>query len=229
MTSVVVIEDEASLARALLINLRARGLEVHTSRTGTEGIEVVRRVQPDVVVLDLGLPDMDGADVVAGLRRWNNLPIVILSARATGAEKVKLLGLGADDYITKPFSVDELAARIAAAARRGALSATPRNAPVLECPDFTIDLSKGTVLRGGEQVRVTPTEWHLLELLAGNVGELVTQHEMLHQVWGEGYEKETQYLRVYIAQLRRKLEPDPAHPRYIITEPGLGYRLEVGT
>ena len=156
MTSVLVIEDEASLARALLINLRARGLEVHTCRTGGDGIDTVRRVGPDVVVLDLGLPDMDGADVVTGLRRWNNVPIVILSARATGAEKVKLLQLGADDYITKPFNMDELVARITAAARRGALTAVPQNAPIVATPDFVIDVSKGTVHRGAEQIRVTP-------------------------------------------------------------------------
>lgn len=226
MTNVLVIEDEGSLARALMINLRARGFEVRVCRTGAEGLELVRHFRPDVVVLDLGLPDMDGAEVVTGLRRWNQVPILILSARATGAEKVKLLGLGADDYLTKPFSLDELVARISAAARRGALIAVPSNAPVIQTPDFTIDMSRATVIRGQQQVPITPTEWHLLEILVSNVGELVTHQELLRDVWGAGYEKETQYLRVYMAQLRRKLEPDPAHPRYIVTERGLGYRLD---
>ncbi len=153
------------------------------------------------------------------------MPIVILSARATGAEKVKLLGLCADDYLTKPFSLDELVARIAAAARRGALIAMPSNAPVIETPDFTIDMSKATVYRGQRQIPITPTEWHLLEILVSHAGELVTQQELLRDVWGAGYEKETQCLRVYVAQRRRKLEPDPAHPRYMVTERGLGYRF----
>ena len=225
MIRVLVIEDAASLARALLINLRARGFDAHTAGTGADGLAVLAVVRPEVVVLDLGLPDMDGAEVLTRVRAWNAVPVIVLSARATGAEKVKLLGLGADDYVTKPFDIDELVARISAAARRAELSGADPGSPVVRAAAFDVDLAAGQVVRDGSAVRVTPTEWHILEVLARHHDRLVTQQDLLRSVWGEGYEKESQYLRVYMASLRRKLEPDPAHPRCLITEPGIGYRL----
>ncbi len=225
-TRVLVIEDDPTLARALLINLRARGFDAHTAATGGDGLSVLRSVLPDVVLLDLGLPDMDGADVLAAVRRWNQVPVVVLSARADSTEKIKLLGLGADDYVTKPFGIDELVARIVAAARRGALMAEPALAPQFTTPAFTIDLAAGTVSRDGVHVRVTPTEWRILQVLVQHAGELVPRAELLRAVWGEGYEREGHYLRVYVSQLRQKLEPVPADPQYLITEPGIGYRLQ---
>lgn len=225
-TRVLVVEDDPTLARALLINLGARGFETHTAPTGDSGLSALERVHPHVVVLDLGLPDLDGADVLVAIRRWNKVPVIVLSARAESSEKVKLLRLGADDYVTKPFGIDELVARIVAAARRGAMIAEPRLVPVFTTPDFTIDLAAGTVTRAGEQVRVTPTEWRILQTLVQHTGELVSRTELLRAVWGEGYEREGHYLRVYVSQLRHKLEPVPAEPRYLITEPGIGYRLQ---
>lgn len=226
MIRVLIVEDEASLARALLINLRARGFEVHTAQTGADGLAVLAAIQPEVVVLDLGLPDMDGAEVLTRVRAWNEVPVIVLSARATGSEKVKLLGLGADDYVTKPFDIDELVARISAAARRGELSAADPGPPKVFAQDFEVDLAGGQVTKGGLPVRVTPTEWHILEVLARHHDRLVTHQELLRSVWGEGYESESQYLRVYMASLRRKLERDSARPRCLMTEPGLGYRLD---
>ncbi len=223
---VLVIEDDPTLARALLINLRARGFDAHTAATGGAGLSVLTHVQPDVVVLDLGLPDMEGADVLEAVRRWNKVPVIVLSARAESAEKVKLLSLGADDYVTKPFGIDELVARIVAAARRGAMIAEPRLSPTFTTADFTIDLASGIVSRNGAAVRVTPTEWRILQTLVQHAGELVTRADLLRTVWGEGYEREGHYLRVYVSQLRHKIEPVPAAPRYLITEPGIGYRLQ---
>jgi two-component system KDP operon response regulator KdpE len=225
LTRVLVIEDDATLARALLIGLRALGFDTHTAGTGADGLAVAERINPDVIVLDLGLPDLDGAEVLAGIRRWNTVPVIVLSARAEGREKVKLLELGADDYVTKPFGMDEFVARLRAAARRGALTRDPGVPPRIVTADFEIDLGAATVTRGGVQVRLTPTEWHILAMLARACNRLVTQAELLAKVWGEGYEKEGHYLRIYISQLRHKLEPDPAHPRYLLTEPGIGYRL----
>ncbi|MFN8126190.1 MAG: response regulator transcription factor [Candidatus Nanopelagicales bacterium] len=226
-TTVLVIEDDPTLARALLINLRARGFDPHTARTGTEGIAVLERLGPDVVILDLGLPDMDGAEVIEALRRWSTVPVIVLSARAEGSEKVRLLGLGADDYVTKPFQVEELIARIRAAVRRGSLARSPVEAAVFSTPHFTIDLARATVTKAGELIRLTPTEWRVLEVLARHPESLVSRPQLLETVWGEGYERENHYLRLYMSQLRHKLEPDPAHPRYLITEPGRGYRLRL--
>ena len=174
-------------------------------------------------MLDLGLPDLDGVDVIEGLRGWSKAPILVLSARSGEPDKVVALDAGADDYVTKPFGMDELLARLRAALRR---SSTDEDAPSVETPDFTIDLADKAV-RGsdGDPIRLTPTEWHLLEVLARNEGKLVSQSQLLKEVWGPSYETESNYLRVYMAQLRRKLEPDPPHPRYLITEPGLGYRF----
>ncbi|MEZ5117717.1 MAG: response regulator [Candidatus Nanopelagicales bacterium] len=225
MTTVLVVEDEAALARALAINLRARGFDVRTAATGRAGLAATAECHPDVVVLDLGLPDLDGIEVLEGIRGWSSVPVIVLSARSTGAEKVLALDAGADDYVTKPFEMNELMARVRAAIRRGTLSGGPAVSAV-ETSSFVIDLAAGQVRRGDEIVRLTPTEYHVLEVLARNLGRLVSGKQLLADVWGPGYEKEQHYLRVYMAQLRRKLEPDPAHPRHLVTEPGLGYRLE---
>jgi len=224
VTRVLVVDDEAGLARALAINLRARNYEVEVAPDGRTGLELAARTHPDVVVLDLGLPDMDGVEVVAGLRGWTQIPIIVLSARAMSEDKVEALDAGADDYVTKPFGMDELLARLRAAVRRG--QATEHGEPVVETASFTVDLAAKRVHRDGVDVRLTPTEWHLLEVLAKSIGRLVPQRQLLKEVWGPAYDKETHYLRVYLAQLRRKLEPDPSHPRHLITEPGMGYRLE---
>jgi len=223
MTSVLVIDDETALLRALRINLRARDYTVHTATDGTTGLAVMARDHPDIVIVDLGLPDMDGADVIAGIRGWSTAPIIVLSARGEEAQKVHALDAGADDYVTKPFGMNELLARLRAATRR---IGPTTDEPVVDTGDFVIDLaSKRVALRSGEPVRVTPTEWQLLEVLARHRGRLVTSRQLLQQVWGPAYETETHYLRVYMAQLRRKLEPDPARPRHLLTEPGMGYRL----
>jgi two-component system KDP operon response regulator KdpE len=226
MTRALVVDDDVALARALAINLRARGYDVTVASTGREALDVVARVHPEVVVLDLGLPDLDGLEVLRGIRGWNDVPVVVLSARTTSDEKVDALDAGADDYITKPFEMNELMARLRAAVRRGSVAGAAGDMPVVETSSFTVDLAAGIVLRDGVQVRLTPTEYHLLEVLARNAGRLVPQQQLLRDVWGQGYEKEAHYLRVYVAQLRRKLEPDPSSPRHLVTEPGLGYRLD---
>ncbi len=226
MTRVLVVDDDMALSRALAINLKARGYEVATAASGRQALDALARVHPDVVVLDLGLPDLDGIEVLHGIRGWNAVPVVVLSARTTSDEKVEALDAGADDYVTKPFEMNELLARLRAAVRRGAAGAPDGTPVVVETSGFTIDLSSAVVSRDGEQVRLTPTEYHLLEVLARNIGRLVTQQQLLTEVWGPGYERETHYLRVYVGQLRRKLEVDPAAPQHIVTEPGLGYRLD---
>ena len=225
MTRLLVVDDDAALARALSINLRARGFEVVVASTGREALDSLARTRPEVVVLDLGLPDLDGIEVLHGIRGWNDVPVVVLSARATSDEKVDALDAGADDYVTKPFEMNELLARLRAAVRRGTRreGVTP---VAVETSSFAVDFASGVVTRGGEQVRLTPTEYHLLEVLARHAGRLVPQQQLLREVWGPGYEKEIHYLRVYMAQLRRKLEDDPSAPRHLVTEPGLGYRLD---
>ncbi len=224
MTRVLVVDDDTALLRALAINLRARHFDVETAGDGATALRKAASTGPDLVVLDLGLPDMDGVEVVAGLRGWTSVPIIVLSARDTQSAKVDALDAGADDYMTKPFGMDELIARIRAALRRAAPEPT---SPVLVTPDFTVDLSAKRVTRDGAPVRLTPTEWHVLEVLVRNLGKLVTQQQLLREVWGPSYVEETHYLRVYLAQLRRKLEPEPSRPRHLITEPGIGYRFEV--
>jgi two-component system KDP operon response regulator KdpE len=226
MTRVLVVDDDTALARALAINLRARGFEVGVATDGRDALEQVARFRPEVVVLDLGLPDLDGLEVLAGIRGWSPVPVVVLSARSDGDEKVDALDAGADDYVTKPFEMNELMARVRAAARRGVMAGTDLAPQVVATAAFEIDLAAGVVTRDGEQVRLTPTEYHLLEVFARNLGRLVPPQQALREVWGPAYEKETHYLRVYVAQLRRKLEPDPSHPRHLVTEPGLGYRLD---
>jgi two-component system, OmpR family, KDP operon response regulator KdpE len=240
VTRVLVVEDEPALARALAITLRAKRYEVDVAHTGAAALDAAATRRPDVVVLDLGLPDLDGLDVLRALRGWSAVPVVVLSARHDSSEKVEALDAGADDYVTKPFAVDELLARLRAAVRRGE-AAGPVPDPVVETERFTVDLPRRRVLlrpspltgqddggSGGEPVRLTPTEWQLLAELARSVGRVVGRRELLVSLRGPhlGSEAaETHYLRVYVAQLRRKLEADPSAPRHLITEPGVGYRL----
>ena len=220
MTRVLVIDDEEALLRALRINLVAREYTVSTASDGASGLSAMARDHADVVIVDLGLPDMDGTEVIRGIRGWSSAPIIVLSARGQESQKVEALDAGADDYVTK------LLARLRAATRR----ATPgADEPVVDAVDFTVDLAaKRVTLRSGAQVRLTPTEWQLLEMLARHRGRLVTGRQLLQEVWGPNYETETHYLRVYMAQLRRKLEPDPSRPKHLLTEPGMGYRMTEG-
>ncbi|MFE2164521.1 response regulator [Streptomyces sp. NPDC059447] len=227
MTRVLVVEDEPQIVRALVINLKARRYEVDAAEDGASALELAAARHPDVVLLDLGLPDMDGIEVIKGLRGWTRVPILVLSARHTSDEKVEALDAGADDYVTKPFGMDELLARLRAAVRRAEPSAAAgEDEVVVETAGFTVDLAAKKAVREGRDVRLTPTEWHLLEVLVRNGGKLVSQKQLLQEVWGPSYGTETNYLRVYMAQLRRKLEADPSHPRHFITEPGMGYRFE---
>ena len=222
MTRVLVIDDEAPILRALRINLTARKYEVSTAADGTSGLAAMARDRPDVLILDLGLPDMDGTEVIKGVRGWASTPIIVLSAWGQESQKVAALDAGADDYVTKPFGMDELLARLRAAVRRA--SPAP-DEPVVVTGDFTVDLADKRVIRDSADVRLTPTEWQLLEVLVRNSDRLVTQRQLLHEVWGPEYQTEGNYLRVYVAQLRRKLEPDPSRPRHLLTEPGMGYRF----
>jgi two-component system KDP operon response regulator KdpE len=226
LTRVLVVEDESQIVRALVINLRAREYEVDAAPDGATALRLAAAHKPDVVLLDLGLPDMDGVDVIKGLRGWTRSPILVLSARQTSEEKVRALDAGADDYVTKPFSMYELLARLRAAVRRTEEVDTPDAGAVVTTDAFTVDLIAKRVQRGGEDVRLTPTEWHLLEALIRHPGRLISQKQLLQDVWGPSYATQTNYLRVYMAQLRRKLEADPSHPRHLITEPGMGYRFE---
>jgi two-component system KDP operon response regulator KdpE len=222
MTRVLVIDDEAPILRALRINLTARKFEVSTASDGASGLAAMARDRPDVLILDLGLPDMDGTDVIRGVRGWTSTPIIVLSAWGQESKKVAALDAGADDYVTKPFGMDELLARLRAAVRRA--SPAP-DEPVVATDDFTVDLADKRVTRAGQDIRLTPTEWQLLEVLVRHAGRLVTQRQLLAEVWGPGYQNEAHYLRVYVANLRRKLEPDPSKPQHLLTEPGIGYRF----
>ncbi|MGW7352423.1 response regulator [Streptomyces sp. Z26] len=227
MHRVLVVDDEPQIVRALVINLRARKYVVDSAPDGATALRLAAERRPDVVILDLGLPDMDGVDVIRGIRGWTRVPVLVLSARQTSDEKVEALDAGADDYVTKPFGMDELLARLRAAVRR-AEPANPAGggAVVVETGTFTVDLAAKKVHRDGGDVRLTPTEWHLLEVLVRNAGRLVSQRQLLQEVWGPSYGTESNYLRVYMAQLRRKLEADPSRPRHFVTEPGMGYRFE---
>ncbi|AWH93972.1 response regulator [Dietzia lutea] len=225
-TTVLVVDDDPQLLRALRITLRARGMTVVTAMTAADALARAADCSPDLIILDLGLPDMDGVQVLHGLQGWSRAPVLVLSARTDSSDKVEALDAGADDYVTKPFAMDEFAARVRAALRRGSRP-EPSGEAVIETPGFTIDLRASTVTREGRALHLTPTEWGVLEILARHPGRLVTQQEILRTVWGEGYQKETHYLRVYMAQLRRKLEDDSAAPRHLITEPGRGYRFVV--
>jgi two-component system KDP operon response regulator KdpE len=229
---VLVVDDEPQLLRALRINLRARDYEVHVAATATDALKLAAAQPPDLVILDLGLPDLDGVEVIQGLRGWSDVPIIVLSGRSGGRDKVAALDAGADDYVTKPFGMDELLARIRAVSRRSALGDTA-SAPRVSFGDVTVDLADHVVTRslpGGETetVRLTPTEWSLLEVLVHQPGKLLGQRHLLTQVWGAAYVNQPANLRLYMAQLRRKLEPDPSRPRYLLTEPGMGYRFQPG-
>ncbi|MFJ3821646.1 response regulator [Streptomyces nodosus] len=227
MTRVLVVDDEPQIVRALVINLKARKYEVDSASDGTTALQLAAARHPDVVVLDLGLPDMDGVEVIKGLRGWTRVPILVLSARHSSDEKVQALDAGADDYVTKPFGMDELLARLRAAVRRAEPTGGGDEGDVIvEAAGFTVDMAAKKVNRAGKDVRLTPTEWHLLEVLVRNTGRLVSQKQLLKEVWGPSYGTESNYLRVYMAQLRRKLEADPSHPQHFITEPGMGYRFE---
>ncbi|NQE67780.1 Response regulator MprA [Nocardia gamkensis] len=224
-TKVLVVDDEPQIVRALRINLSVRGYEVITAATGGAGLRAAADRHPDVVILDLGLPDMDGIEVLAGLRGWTSAPVIVLSARTDSADKVEALDAGADDYVTKPFGMDELLARLRAAVRRGATD-TDASAPVVTTDSFTVDLAAKRVTKRGHTVHLTPTEWGMLEMLVRNRGKLVGRRELLREVWGPSYATETHYLRVYLAQLRRKLEDDPSRPKHLLTEAGMGYRFQ---
>ena len=224
MTTVLVVDDDPGLGRALRINLTTRGYDVHLAADGASALSLAARHRPDLVVLDLGLPDMDGTEVLAGLRGWTDVPVVVLSARDEEAQKVRALDAGADDYVAKPFGLEELLARLRAAERR---TRPVAEAPVVVTDAFTVDLARREVTRDGTAVRVTATEWGLLEVLARHPGRLVSQQQLLEQVWGPGFEKQSHYLRVHMSALRRKLEPDPASPRHLVTEAGQGYRLRL--
>ena len=251
MTRVLVVDDEPQILRALRINLRVREYQVDVAATGTEALAMAARHPPDLVILDLGLPDLDGVEVIQGLRGWTKAPIIVLSGRADSTDKVEALDAGADDYITKPFGVEELLARMRAAVRR---TGTAGGQPRIRLGDLIVDLAAKRVIRqapvpaggglagggragGGpadavdqsaqaDDIHLTPTEWHLLEVLLRNPGKLLSRNQLLTEVWGPGYADATGNLRLYMAQLRRKLEPDPARPRWLITEPGMGYRYQ---
>jgi two-component system, OmpR family, KDP operon response regulator KdpE len=236
MTRVLVVDDEPQILRALRINLRVRDYEVHVAATGAQALEVAARYPPDLVILDLGLPDLDGVRVIEGLRGWTKAPIIVLSGRADSIDKVEALDAGADDYVTKPFGVEELLARMRAAVRR---TGSGEDLPRVRLGQLIVDLAAKRVIRqapvtagaGGsaeppDDIRLTPTEWHLLEVLLRNPGKLLGRNQLLTEVWGPGYADATGNLRLYMAQLRRKLEPDPARPRWLITEPGMGYRYQ---
>jgi two-component system, OmpR family, KDP operon response regulator KdpE len=234
VTTVLVIDDEPQILRALRINLRVRQYEVQTAGSGSEALQVAARHPPDLVILDLGLPDLDGVEVIHGLRGWTDAPIIVLSGRADSTDKVEALDAGADDYVTKPFGMDELLARMRAVSRRA--GDTDNDIPQVKLGDLVVDLAAKQVVRspadsrpdqqGNGHVRLTPTEWHLLEVLLRNPGKLLSQQQLLAEVWGPGYAEAAGNLRLYMAQLRRKLEPDPARPRWLLTEPGMGYRYQ---
>jgi two-component system, OmpR family, KDP operon response regulator KdpE len=224
--TVLIVDDEPQLLRALQVNLEAEGYRVLTALDGMTALTYAEAGHPDAMVLDLGLPDINGVDVITRIRRTSSMPIIVLSARHGSVDKVRALDAGADDYVTKPFGLDELLARLRVAGRRAGTAEAADNPAAVDVGDFEVDLAKRKVTRAGEQVRLTPREWAILELLVRNPGRLITQQQMLRKVWGPGYDTETHYLRVYMGQLRRKLEADPARPRHLLTEAGMGYRFE---
>ena len=228
MTRVLVVDDEPQILRALRINLRVRQYDVHTAATGAQALEQASKHPPDLVILDLGLPDLDGVEVIQGLRGWTTAPIIVLSGRADSIDKVEALDAGADDYVTKPFGMEELLARMRAVGRRAIADG---DEPRVRLGDLVVDLAAKRVFREqdgaeGADVRLTPTEWHLLEVLLRHPGKLLSQQQLLAEVWGPGYADATGNLRLYMAQLRRKLEPEPARPHWLLTEPGMGYRFQ---
>ena len=239
MRTVLVVDDEPQIIRALRINLRVRQYEVYAAANGTEALQQASRHPPDLVILDLGLPDLDGIEVIQGLRGWTSAPIIVLSGRSDPIDKVEALDAGADDYVTKPFAMEELLARMRAVERR---VVGEGDEPRMQLGDLVVDLAAKRVIRVPQlgngaaaqqeaaqqeaDVRLTPTEWHLLEVLLRHPGKLLSQQYLLNEVWGPGYAEAGGNLRLYMAQLRRKLEPDPARPRWLLTEPGMGYRFQ---
>ncbi|MCU1505660.1 MAG: two-component system, OmpR family, operon response regulator KdpE [Microbacteriaceae bacterium] len=227
MMRVLIVDDDAQILRALRINLAARGYDVSLARTGPDALDVAAKTRPELVILDLGLPGLSGIQVIEGIRGWTDIPILVVSGRSDSADKVDALDAGADDYVTKPFAVDELLARVRALTRRSPLDAEQ---PVVEFGLIRVDLAAHEVTRADVDdarvsIKLTPTEWHILEVLVRNPRRLVTKNFLLTTVWGPAYENEDGYLRLYLAQLRKKLEPEPSRPRYLLTEPGMGYRF----
>ncbi|MFP7832507.1 response regulator [Marisediminicola sp. LYQ134] len=225
---ILVADDDPQMLRALRVTLGARGYEVVTATNGVEAVNAAIEHHPDVLVLDLGMPELSGIEVIEGVRGWSTAPILVVSGRTGAADKVDALDAGADDYVTKPFSIDELLARIRALTRR---IASQDESPVIRIADVTIDLAARSITRaapsGPELVRLTPTEWEVLDILVRNAGRLVTRQTLLTDIWGSEHITDTGYLRLYIAQLRKKIEPDPANPRYLLTESGMGYRFQL--
>lgn len=219
---ILVIDDENQILIMLRVALTAHGYKVFEATTGQEGLSQAAIYHPDVIILDLGLPDIDGLEVVRRLREWSAVPVIVLSAREQENEKINALDSGTDDYLTKPFGMGELLARIRAALRHAAGS---ENEPILTFDDLTIDLAHRVISAAGKEVKLTPTEYDLIKNLAINAGKVLTHRQLLRKIWGPAYENDTHYLRVYVGQLRRKIEADPSRPKHIITEPGVGYRL----
>ncbi|MCT1442111.1 MULTISPECIES: response regulator [Corynebacterium] len=232
MAHVLLVDDDPRLVRTLSINLRARGYEVSTATTGARALQLAAQAQPDVIILDMGLPDIDGSIVLEGIRGWSDVPVIVLTARTDPLFSASSLDKGADDYVTKPFSMEELLARVRAALRHGGPRASgaakAEEITVVTAGNLVIDLAQHTVTKKGHLVHLTPTEWGVLSLLIRAGGGLVRKEELLSEVWGTGFESQGHYLRIYTSQLRRKLEDDPAHPVHVITETGLGYRFVIG-
>ena len=225
MTFILVVDDEPRMVRTLTINLRARDYDVESAADGRSALQIIAERAPDVIVLDLGLPDIGGIEVLRRIRETSMVPVIVLSAQQDSDDKVEALDAGADDYVTKPFGIDEFLARVRAAARRAGTEA--ESLPTVHTTDFILDFANYRATRGGQEVRLTPTEWRLLSALAATPGHLVTHAALLRAAWGPSYGRESNYLRVYANQLRRKLEPDTGRPRYLITEPGIGYRFMI--
>lgn len=226
---ILIADDDPQILRALRITLRARGYEVLVATDGVQAVNLAIENRPDLYLIDLGMPQLDGVEVITGLRGWTSAPILVVSGRTGSADKVQALDAGADDYVTKPFQIDELLARIRALSRRGTEGRPAQDSdPVTQIGDAVVDLSSMTVTRAGSPVRLTPTEWRVLEILVRNAGRLVTRGTLLSEIWGSEHVTDTGYLRLYLSQLRKKLEPDPAAPRYLLTEPGMGYRFDPG-
>lgn len=224
MSRVLCVDDEPNMRRTLAANLRARGFDVDLAENGERAVELAKSRKPDVVILDLGLPGMSGLEVIRTLRHWTSIPIIVLSARDAEFDKIGALDAGADDYVSKPFGMGELLARVRSAVRR---AVAVDESPVIETGDFTLDLAASKVISERGDIKLTPTEWHIVEVLVRNAGRLVTSKELLQSVWGPEYGNETNYLRVHMAHIRRKLEPEPSQPKYFHTEAGMGYRFSL--
>jgi len=226
---VLIVDDEPQIRRFLRASLQSHDYTVLEAENGKEAVRVCTVQKPDLLILDLGLPDMDGLDVIKLVREWSEIPIIVLSIRSDDADKIEALDRGANDYVTKPFSMGELLARMRAALRQGRGDGSSDGGTVVAVGDISIDLGKRLITRGGTPVKLSRKEYDLLKILASHPGKVITHQQLLQEVWGPAYVEETQYLRVYMGQLRQKLERDPATPRWLITEPGVGYRLQTGT